>query len=294
MDYVFITDASCDLNEKQVSEIGAQVIPMEFQMEGKSFLHYPDRHMMSLEEFYSKLKSGADVKTTQINYNTFYNYFEDYLKAGKDILYTGISSGLSGTYNTCLIAVNELREKYPDRKIVAIDSFCDSAGLGLLVHLAGKKYISGASIEELAEFIEETRLKVCHWFIVEDLDQLKRGGRISAVAATFGKALQIKPLLSVDNVGHLVNVAKIRGKSNVISTLAEQFIHDTDDVKKGTVFIAHADNEQGALELQKAIKGKYSECQICEVGPVIGAHVGSGMLAILFLGKKNLTPVIKK
>ena len=154
MDYVFITDASCDLNEKQVSEIGVQVIPMEFQMEGKSFLHYPDRHMMSLEEFYSKLKNGADVKTTQINYNTFYNYFEDYLKAGKDILYTGISTGLSGTYNTCLIAVNELREKYPDRKIVIIDSFCDSAGLGFLVYLAGQKYMSGASIEELSTFIE--------------------------------------------------------------------------------------------------------------------------------------------
>ncbi len=294
MDYVFITDASCDLNEKQVSEIGVQVIPMEFQMEEKSFLHYPDRHMMSLEEFYSKLKNGADVKTTQINYNTFYNYFEDYLKAGKDILYTGISTGLSGTYNTCLIAVNELREKYPDRKIVVIDSFCDSAGLGFLVYLAGQKYMSGASIEELSTFIEDTRLKVCHWFIVDDLEQLKRGGRISAVAATFGKALQIKPLLSVDNIGRLVNVAKIRGKSNVINSLVKQYLRDAEDTKKGTVFIAHADNEQGALELQKAIKGKCSECQICEIGPIIGAHVGSGMLAILFLGKRDLTLAVKK
>lgn len=288
MDYVFMTDASCDLNEKQVSEIGVEVLPMEFQMEGKCYLHYTDARMMSLDEFYGKIKSGVDSKTTQINYNNFTNYFENYLKAGKDVIYTGISSGLSGTYNTCLMAVKDLKEKYPDRKIIAIDSLCDSAGLGYLVYLAGKKYVEGATIDELAKFIEDTRLKIAHWFVVEDLDQLKRGGRISAVTATFGKALQIKPLISVDDGGHLINVGKIRGKSNIIPSLVKHLERDGENNKDNLVFVAHADNMEGALELKKAIKGMCKEVQICDIGPVIGSHVGSGMLAILFIGKRNL------
>lgn len=288
MDYVFMTDASCDLNEKQVSGIGIEVIPMEFQMEDKCFLHYPDCRMMSLEEFYDKVKNGVDSKTTQINYDTFKRYFETYLKAGKDVLYTGISTGLSGTFNSCLMAVNELKDKYPDRKIVVIDSLCDSMGLGLLVYLAGKRYAKGASIEEVAKYIEDTRLKVCHWFVVDDLDQLKRGGRISAVTATFGKALQIKPLLSVDDAGKLVNVAKIRGKSNVISTLAKHVERDIESTKKNLIFIGQADNMDGAVELQKVVKGLSKETQICDIGPIIGTHVGSGMIGIVFLGTRNL------
>ncbi len=288
MDYVFMTDASCDLDELQVAKAGVRVIPMEFQIGDKCFLHYPDRRMMSLDVFYQKLKSGASVKTSQINYSTFKTDFENYLKAGMDILYTGISTGLSGTFNTCRMAVEELREQYPDRKIIIIDSLCDSAGLGYLIYLAGIKYKNGATIEELAEFIEDTRLKICHWFVVDDLDQLKKGGRISAVTATFGKALQIKPLITVDNEGRLVNVGKVRGKSNVTGALIDRLKRDGIDSKKAPVFIAHADNIEGAKELQKSLKGKYKDIQVCEIGPVIGAHVGSGMLAILFLGKRNL------
>lgn len=288
MDYVFMTDSSCDLTEELVSEIGVEVIPMEFHMEGKSYLHYTDCRMMSLDEFYGKLKNGIDSKTTQINYESFTTCFESYLKAGKDIIYTGICTGLSGTYNTCLMAVKDLQEKYPDRKILAIDSLCDSAGLGMLVYLAGKKYKEGVSIDELAQYIEDTRLKICHWFIVEDLDQLKRGGRISAVTATFGKALQIKPLISVDNGGHLINVGKIRGKSNIIPTLIKHMERDAEDLKNNIVMVAHADNRAGADDLKKQIKSKCKEVKICNIGPVIGTHVGSGMLAILFLGKRNL------
>lgn len=138
MNYVFMTDASCDLTQELINEIGVEVLPMEFHMEDKSYLHYPDCRMMSLSEFYDKLKGGVDSKTTQINYDSFYKSFENYLKAGKDIIYTGISTGLSGTYNTCMMAVKDLQNVYPDRKIIVIDSLCDSAGLGLLIYLAGK------------------------------------------------------------------------------------------------------------------------------------------------------------
>lgn len=288
MKYVFMTDASCDLTAKQVEEAGVEVLPMEFQIEDNIYLHYPDCRMMPLEDFYKAIKDGAVPKTTQINFDSFKNYFEPYLKAGKDIIFTGIATGLSGTYNTCLIAVNELLEKYPKRKIYIVDSCCDSAGLGLLVYLAGKKYKEGVSIDELKEYIEQTRDKVCHWFVVDDLDLLKKGGRISALTATFGKALQIKPLISADETGKLVNVSKIRGKSNVIPTLVKYAKRDADkNSKKQVAFVAHADNIAGAKELRKAVKGMFKEVQICDIGPVIGSHVGSGMLAIVFLGDRN-------
>ena len=284
-----MTDASCDMTEKQVTEAGVKVLPMEFQIEDKYYQHYPDCRMMSLEEFYGALRGGAVPKTTQINYMSFKSFFEPYLKAGKDVLYTGISTGLSGTYDTCMIAVRELEEEYPNRKIVVIDSRCDSAGLGLLVYLAGKKYREGATIEELEQFIVDTRDEIAHWFVVDDLEQLKRGGRISAAAAAFGKALQIKPLISCDATGKLVNVGKIRGKSNVIPTLEKHVKRDAVNPKKSIAFVAHADNPEGAKELRKAIKGMFKEVQICPIGPVIGSHVGPGMLAVVFKGKRNLT-----
>lgn len=288
MNYVFMTDASCDLSQSQVNEIGIEVLPMEFQMEGKCYLHYPDYRMMGFEEFYDKIRAGVHSTTTQINFENFKIAFENYLKAGKDVLYTGISSGLSGTYNTCLMAVNDLKEKYPERKIIALDSCCDSLGLGLLLYLAGKKYREGAGIDEVAQFIEETKHKVCHWFVVDDLDHLKRGGRISAVSATFGKALQIKPLLSVDNTGKLVNIAKIRGKSNVLSTLVKYAQRDAEDLKNGVAFIAHSSNREEAEELKKLLKGLCNEIQICDIGPIIGSHTGTGVIAVTFLGKRNL------
>ena len=243
--------------------------------------------MMSLEEFYTAMKNGAMPKTTQINYMSFKNYFEPYLKAGKDVLYTSIASGLSRTYDTCMIAVKELEEEYPQRKIVVVDSRCDSAGLGLLVYLAGREYKKGVTIEELEQFLVETRDNIAHWFVVDDLDQLKRGGRISAVSATFGKALQIKPLISCDETGKLVSVGKIRGKSNVTPTLEKYVKRDAIDPKKNIAFVAHAANPEGAKELKKAVKGIFKEVQICEIGPVIGSHVGIGMLAVVFKGKRN-------
>lgn len=291
MKYVFMTDASCDLTAKQVEEIGVEVLPMEFQLEENIYQHYPDCRMLSNEDFYKAIREGVIPKTTQINFESFKNYFEPYLKAGKDVIFTGIASGLSGTYNTCLIAANELMEKYPKRRIYIVDSCCDSAGLGFLVYLAGKKFREGVSIDELKDFIEKTRGRVCHWFVVDDLDLLKKGGRISALTATFGKALQIKPLISADETGKLVNVGKIRGKSNVIGALESHAKRDADkNSKKQIAFVAHADNPEGAKELRKAIKGMFKEVQICSIGPVIGSHVGPGMLAVVFLGKRNLQP----
>ena len=287
MNYVFMTDVSCDLTPELAKEINVEVLPMEFEMGDKCYQHFIDCRMMSHEEFYTKQNTGIHAKTSQINYNSFVNYFEPYLKAGKDVIYTGIAGGLSGTFNTCLIAVKELQEKYPDRKIIVIDSCCDSLGLGQLVYLAGKKYVEGASIDELADFINETKTKIVHWFIVQDLDHLKRGGRISAVSATFGKALQIKPLLGVNDDGSLANVGKIRGESNIVNTLVKLYERDAEDSKNNIVFIAHTENPKGVDELKKRIKGTCKEIHILPVGPIIGAHVGSGLLAVTFIGNRN-------
>ena len=157
----------------------------------------------------------------------------------------------------------------------------------MLVYLAGREYKKGVTIEELEQFLVETRDNIAHWFVVDDLDQLKRGGRISAVSATFGKALQIKPLISCDETGKLVSVGKIRGKSNVTPTLEKYVKRDAIDPKKNIAFVAHAANPEGAKELKKAVKGIFKEVQICEIGPVIGSHVGIGMLAVVFKGKRN-------
>lgn len=289
MDYVLLTDSSCDLPDYLAKEYNVEVLPMEYQMEDKIYKYYLDAREMSLDEFYSKLKSGIYATTTQINYDSYINYFEPYLQQGKDILYICISLGLSGSYNTCKIAVNDLKEKYPDRKIYVIDPCCDSAGQGYLVYLTAQKYKEGYTIEQLKDYVEEHKLELCHWFVVDDLDHLKRGGRISAVSATFGKALQIKPMLSVDKTGKLVTVGKIRGTNKVFEEFVKKMKRDGVDLKNQTVFIAHADNEEGAEKLAELIKPLVKDIIITKIGPVIGAHVGCGMLALLFLGNRNIT-----
>lgn len=290
MNYVLISDANCDLPQEQVDKFGLKIIPMGFSMEDVSYNHYPDAREMSLDKFYTKLKIGILSQTTQINYNDFVDFFEPFLKDEKDILYICFTSGLSGTYNTCLIAVNDLLEKYPERKIIVVDSSCASVGQGLLVYHVAKKYAENVlSIAELAKFAEITKEKCCHWFVVDDLDQLKRGGRISAVTATFGKALQIKPLLSVDKNGKLVTVGKIRGTSKTYDTLIEKLKRDGENYCNQTILIGHADAKESALELKERVAPLVKEVIICDIGPVIGTHVGAGMIALTFLGNRNIT-----
>lgn len=289
MDYVLLTDSSCDLPDNLAREYDINVLPMEYQMENKSYKYYLDAREMSLDEFYSKLKNGIYATTTQINYDSYVNYFSAYLEKGLDILYICISLGLSGSYNTCKIAINDLKEKYPDRKILLIDSCCDSAGQGFLAYSAGQKYKEGYTIDQLKDYIEEFKTKCCHWFVVDDLDHLKRGGRISAVTATFGKALQIKPMISVDEAGKLVNVGKIRGTNKIYDEFVKKIQRDGEDIENQTIFIAHADNSNCAQKLKEILAPMVKEVIICEIGPVIGAHVGSGMLALLFTGKRNIT-----
>ncbi len=288
-DYILMTDSTCDLSAEFAKKTGLEVMPMVFLMEERVYNHYLDCREMSLEEFYDNLKNGILSQTTQISYNSYLDYFEQFLTKGKDILYICFTSGLSGTYNTSRIAARDLKEKYPNRKITIIDSKCASVGQGLLMYYVANKYKDDKpDMDELEKYAESLKLNVCHWFVVDDIEHLKRGGRISSVTATFAKALQIKPVLSLDDEGKLVNVGKVRGANNVYDALIKKMQRDGFDYGKQTVFVAHADNIDGAKELKKRIKPLVKDVEILDIGPVIGTHVGSGMLALTFTGTRNI------
>lgn len=289
MEYKLFCDSTCDLTMELAEKLNIEIIPMQFTLDEKSYKHYLDGRELSFADFYKALKNGADAKTAQVQFDTFNEHFEPILKEGKDIIYICFTSGMSGTYSTCNIAVEELREKYPERKITVIDSLCASAGEGYLAYLAGLKMQENVTYEELCTFIEDTKMKIIHWFVVDDLDQLKKGGRIGALSATFGKALQIKPLISVDNEGKLVAVAKIRGASKVYSTIVDRIKRDGEKLSEQTIFIAHAECPEKAEALKELLLPLVKEVFIMEIGPIIGSHVGQGMCAALALGKRNLT-----
>lgn len=287
--YVVMTDSSADLSAELVKKLGLDVIPLSVNVGEKSFMNYPDEREIGSHEFYEMLRGGANAKTSAVNVDTFVNAMSVHLKQGKDVLYLGFSSGLSSTYNAGAIAAEELRAAYPDRKILTVDTLCASLGQGLLVYLTVQKVLAGATIEEAAAFAEENRLHLCHWFTVDDLFFLKRGGRVSAATALVGSALGIKPVLHVDNEGHLINVSKARGRKNSILALVDRMEKSAINPAKQTIFISHGDCLADAEFLADEVRKRFgiSDITINFVGPVIGAHSGPGTLALFFLGEER-------
>ena len=284
--YVILTDSSCDLNREVLDEwqIGTASLTFRFDGEDKEYTN----DGMDINEFYSRMKAGGVAKTAAVNTESFIECFTPYLDGGLDILYIGFSSGLSTTFNSARLASIELKEKYPERKIIAVDSLCASAGGALLVRLALDKREAGAEIEACAEFVESIKLSICHWFTVDDLVYLKRGGRVSSTAAFFGNMLGIKPVMHVDNEGHLVNVEKVRGRKTAIEALAQKYGELRVDGDY-PIYISQADSTADAERLASILKSKYGAevSIITDVGPVIGAHSGPGTLALFFVGKER-------
>jgi len=239
--------------------------------------------------FYDALRAGATAKTAAANRESFIEAFEPVVAAGEDLLYIGFSSGLSATYQAAVGAAADLREKYPERKIYTVDTLAASMGEGLLVYLAVQKQKEGASIEEVRDYLEENKLRLCHWFTVNDLFFLKRGGRVSAATAVFGSMLAIKPVMHVDNEGHLINVAKARGRKAAIQELFNRMKVTAIDPASQTVFISHGDCLEEAEYLANMIKEQLQvkEVLINYVGPVIGAHSGPGTMALFFIGTER-------
>ena len=287
--YAVMTDSSADLTAGLVEQLGLDVIPLSVNVGQQSFMNYPDEREISSPDFYELLRKGANAQTSAVNVDTFLSAMSVHLKAGKDVLYLGFSSGLSSTYGASEIAAQELREAYPDRKILTVDTLCASLGQGLLVYLTMQKVLAGATIEEAAAYAEENRLHLCHWFTVDDLFFLKRGGRVSAATALVGSALGIKPVLHVDNEGHLINVSKARGRKNSILALVDRMEASAIEPQKQTVFISHGDCLADAEFLAAEVRKRFgiSYITINFVGPVIGAHSGPGTLALFFLGTER-------
>lgn len=286
-EYVILTDSACDIKPETLKEWGVESLEMCFRFENED-RDYRNNEM-DISKFYGRMKDGEIAKTAAINPDEFYNAFEAVLKQGKDVLYLGFSSGLSTTYNSSRIAAEELLEKYPDRKIINVDTLAASAGQGLLVYLAVKKKAQGATMEEIASYIDDIKLNTCLWFTVDDLVYLKRGGRVSPAVAFVGTVLGIKPVLHVDNEGKLVSVAKARGRKAALNSLVEKYGELANTSEEGIIFISHANCIEEANVVKEQFETKYNAKVeiITDIGPVIGAHAGPGTMAVFFMGKER-------
>ncbi len=287
--YVILTDSTSDLPINIIEEYGIIIAPLGFGFETDNYLNYPDHRQLSIKDFYERIKKGERSTTTLVNTRTFEEYMEPLLQTGNDILYIGFSSPLSGTYGASLIAREGLLEKYKDSRIECIDTLSASMGEGLLVYYAAKMKQQGKNIDEVKQWVLDNRLNLCHWFTVDDLNHLKRGGRINAMTATIGTALKVKPILKVDNEGNLVSVSNVRGRKKSINALLEHMEADCINPKENSVFISHADCLEDAEYLEKLVKEKLNvnEVVINHIGPVIGSHTGQGALALFYLGTER-------
>ena len=286
MSYKIITDSGCDLPRQILEELGVLSVPLTVNIHGKEMNDSVDE---GIRQMYADLRAGVAASTSAINPDRWAREMEAVLAQGLDVLVVTFSSGLSTTYQSAVIAAQELREKYPDRKIFVVDSLSASLGQGLLVWYTCKMRDTGMSVEQLAAWVEENRLNLCHWFTVDDLMYLKRGGRISAATALVGTMLQIKPVLHVDNEGHLINVSKARGRKASIQALAQKAVELGEGFDNSVMFICHGDCIEDANYLAQLAKEK---CGVKEViigytGAVIGSHSGPGTLALFFMGKNR-------
>ena len=283
--YAIFTDSSCDIYGNEITKREITVLPLTFRFDGdgKEYTNYD----MPISDFYTRMREGGVAKTAAVNSESFYSAFKKAVDEDLDVLYIGFSSGLSTTYNSARIAMEELRSEYPESKLIAVDTLAASAGVTLLIDLILKKQSEGASIEEAAAYAEEMKLHIAHWFTVDDLVYLKRGGRVSGAAALVGNLLGIKPVLHVDNAGHLVNVTKVRGRHASLSAMADKLGESIMD--GSSVYISHSDAIQDAEKLASIIETKYGykTSLITDVGPVIGAHAGPGTLALFFVAKER-------
>lgn len=288
-EYVLITDSSADLSQEMVQELGVTVLPLSFTIQGKTYRNYPDNREMDLPLFYDMLRAGELATTSAVNVAEYTQAVEPILQEGKDVLILAFSSGLSSTYQASVLAAGELREEYPDRKIYTVDTLCASLGQGLLVYLAAQEQRKGKSIEEVRDWAEETKLHLCHQFTVDDLHFLKRGGRISATTAVVGSMLQIKPVLHVDNEGHLINIGKARGRQASLKALVDKMEKTVTEEGRKTVFISHGDCRKDAVTVADMVRERFGtqDIRINFVGPVIGAHSGPGTLALFYLGTER-------
>ena len=288
MKYQIITDSCCDFTIQQYQDLNVAYVPLTVTYNGESHDNFTDP--ADVKAFYDQLRQGVTASTAAANPDGWANAMKPFLDAGEDILCLTFSSGLSTTCQSAYIAAKELREYYPDRKITVIDTLCAALGQGLLVWYACQKRDAGLSLDETADWVEDNKLKLCHEVTVADLDTLKRGGRISATTAFVGIMLNIKPMIHVDNEGHLINYSKVRGRKASIEHIVKRYLEKASGCVNETIFIGHGDCPEDAATLEKQLRAAdpgIKNVVTGYVGPVIGAHTGPGVLVAFFMGNQR-------
>ncbi len=288
-DFVIMTDSCCDMTARMAHELGLVVLPLSLHMGDQEYRNLLDGSEIGFDTFYSRIRSGELATTSAVSVGAFEEKMREILSQDKDILCINFSSALSATYQSAVIAAEDLQSEFPQARILVVDSLCASLGQGLLLYLCAREKERGRTLEEVHTFAETTKGNVCHWFTVDDLNHLKRGGRISGTTAFFGTMLSIKPVMHVDDGGHLVPVSKARGRKSSLLELVDHMEKTAIDPGSQTVFISHGDCEGDARFVADEIRRRFGTQQIYinYVGPVIGNHSGPGTLALFFLGRER-------
>lgn len=286
--YQLVTDASADLIPEFVQEQEIYVIPMNYTLDSQDMVCLGMEPIETLKWYYEGERQGKMTGTSQITPQAYMDFFRKFARKGESLLYISLSGGLSGTYNSSQIAANELMEEFPDVEICCVDSRAATGGMLLLMECAAKNREDGMSIKENAAWLEANRLRICHWFMVEDLMFLKRGGRISGAAAVVGTALNIRPILRIENDGTLFNFLKKRGNKAALNQLVELYDNASEKAEGERICIVHADNEEAADYLEQEVKRLNPSCVTNRVmmSPIIGCHTGPGLAAIVHFGKR--------
>lgn len=290
MSYKIYTDASADVSEELMHDVPAvEMIPMNVELDGVPYLYGPGGNLDN-KMFYAAQRSGKFASTSQINPVTYKEYFSKSLEKGEDVIYLGLTQGISGSFMSANLAMEDLREKYPERKIVAVETYCAAVGLGMLVHEAARMQGQGYTFEELVDWVEKHRLNICHWFTVDVFEHLRHGGRVSGTAATVGSLLNIKPLLHIENDGTLKVMEKPRGRKQAIRHQIAHMKEDWIPEKMGNlVVIGHGDDMDALNQCKEAVLAEFPQADIrpAYIGALIGAHTGPGMLALIYWGRKR-------
>lgn len=287
--FSIVTDTGCDMPAALAEKLGITAVPLKVIIGGKTIVSSLSKLDVGSDSFYDLLRNGVDVKTASPSIDDFERYFKKELERGKDILYIGFSSGLSGSYSVGRIAAEELAEEYPERQILTVDSLCGSMGLSLLVYYCVQKQREGASLEETYRYAESIKLNVCTWIALDDLHHLKKGGRISPTAAVLGSVMNIKPVLKLNNEGKVDVVYKARGKKFAIAKLVEQMSKHYNPESNDIIFINHADCPEDADLLARSITKTFgiTDFVISDIGPVLGTHSGPGAVVLYFMGDER-------
>lgn len=289
MAYRIVTDSASNLSEEMIDEFGLEILPMTFMVDGIERRSYLKGEKTDLKQFYTMMREGKVITTSLPNLQETETTMRAILDAGEDILYLGFSSALSSAFGSIELLMQRLADEYPERKLRAVETFAASGGQGMLVYLACKKAAQGASLDETGDFVVETRDHLCHWFTVDDLMFLFRGGRVSRTSAWAGTMLNIKPILHVDAKGALIPVEKVRGRKKSIKALVDRMEKTAIDPASQTVFITHGDCIEDVEVLKREISERLgvTDFVVNYIDPVIGAHSGPGTLALFFLGTEK-------